>query len=258
VRGESSPNRGAVSNAYLAWSRRSLHWAGLAAAVLLLVGAAAALWPTPTRVIVIGDSHVKGTQSQPRGPSFVEVLREGLGWRYEVVGAGCGGSTVRDWTHDGPTFNCSMRNAYPELGRPHLPAEIVVVLLGTNDAVGFGEPRPLDPQLYAQEMQELVRRVQHDGGQHILLLGPPPNPLARLLAPRRLRDYSEALAALAEQEPHVYMGPDLQQVVDLEEHFGGRTAHMNAAGHRLVGERLALAVRVLHASVGRNEAPEAR
>jgi lysophospholipase L1-like esterase len=226
--------------------------------VLLLVGGAAALWTTRIRVVVVGDSHVKGRQSKPRGASFVEVLREELGWRYEVVGAGCPGSTVHDWTHDGPTLGCSMRNAYPIRGQPHLPAEIVVIMLGTNDAVGFGEPRPLDPQVYAQEMQELVRRVRHDGGQHILLIGPPPNPLARRLAPRRLRGYSEALAALAEQEPNVHMGPDLQQFVDLKEHFGGRTAHMNAAGHRLVGERLALAVRVLQASADRNAAPEAR
>jgi lysophospholipase L1-like esterase len=226
--------------------------------VLLLVGAATALWPAPTRVVVLGDSHVKGRQSEPRGPSFVEVLREELGWRYEVVGAGCGGSTVHDWTHDGPTFGCNMRNAYPIRGQPQLPAEIVVIMLGSNDAVGFGEPRPLDPQVYVREMQALVRRVRRDGGQLILLLGPPPSPLAWPPAARRLREYGEALAALAEQEPGVHMGPDLQHLIDLQEHFGGRSVHMNAAGHRLVGERLALAVRVLHAFAGRNAAPEAR
>ena len=242
--------RGAASSGRPAWSRRSLCWGGLAAAVLLLVGAATALWSTRTTLVVLGDSHVEGRQSEPRGPSFVEVLREELGWSYEVVAAGCPGSATHDWTHDGPSLGCSMLNAYPALGQPLLPAEIVVILLGTNDAVGYLEEKPLDPPVYAQAMQKLVRRVQRDGGQRILLLGPPPNPLAWMRAPQRLRDYSEALAALAEQEPGVYMGPDLHEFIDLKEHFGGRAVHMNAMGHRLIGERLALAVRALRDSGG--------
>ncbi len=250
-------NRGAASSGLSTRSRRSLRWAGLAAAVLLLIGAAIALWPAPIRVVVLGDSHVKGGQSEPRGPSFVEVLREELGRRYEVVGAGCGGSTTYDWTHDGPSFGCSLGNAYPEVGRPHLPAEIVVILLGTNDAAGFGEPKPIAPKVYAEAMEELVSRVQRDGAKRVLLLGPPTNPLARKLAARRLQLYSEALAALAEREPNVYMGPDLQELIDLEEHFGGRTAHMNAVGHRLIGERLAQAVRALHDSEGQSAEAQA-
>lgn len=224
---------------------------------MLLVGAAAALWLTRTKVVVFGDSHVAGGQSKPHGPTLVEVLREELGLRYEVVAAGCPGSTTLDWTHDGPSLACSLRNAYPELGRQHLPAEIVVILLGSNDALGFNEDRPLSPQVYARAMQELVRRVQRDGGQRILLLGPPPNPLARGRGARRLREYSKALAALAEQEPGVYMGPDLQEFIDLEEHFGGRRVHMNAVGHRLIGERVARAVRALRDSGGRNAAAKA-
>jgi lysophospholipase L1-like esterase len=220
--------------------------------VLLGVGAATALWLTRTKVVVFGDSHVKGQQSKPRGPSFVEVLREELGPRYEVVAAGCPGSSAHDWTRDGPSLYCSMLNAYPEVGRPHLPAEIVVILLGTNDAVGFSEERPLTPKVYAEAMRKLAGRTQGDGGQRILLLGPPPNPLVGKRGARRLRQYSKALAALAEEEPNVYMGPDLQEFIDSEEHFGGRTAHMNAVGHRLIGERLARAVRALRDSGGRS------
>ena len=240
--------RGAAPSGRPAWSRRSLRRAGLVAAVLLLVGVAAALWPTPTRLVVLGDSHVEGARSGPNGPSFVEVLRAELGPRYEVVAAGCRGSSSHDWTHDGPSLGCSIRNAYPKMGQLHLPAEIVVILLGTNDALGYGEQSPITPRVYAQAMQELVRRVQRDGGQRILLLGPPPNPLAGRPAQRRLRKYSKALVSLAEQEPNVYMGPDLQEFINLEEHFGGRRVHMNGVGHRLVGERLALAVRALRDS----------
>jgi lysophospholipase L1-like esterase len=250
-------NGGAASSGVPISSRRSLRWAGLAAVVLLLAAVATALWPTRTRVVVFGDSHVKGAQSKPRGPSFVEVLREELGARYEVVAAGCPGSSAHDWTRDSPGLHCAILNAYPEVGQPHLPAEIVVILLGTNDAVGYYEERPLSPQDYAQAMQELVRRVQRDGGQRILLLGPPPNPLAWSGSVQRLRHYSEALAALAEQEPNVYMGPNLQEFIDLEEHFDGRRVHMNAAGHHLVGERVAQAVRALRDSGARSAVPEA-
>ena len=240
-----------------AWSRRSLSWTGLAAAVLLLIGAATALWVTRTKVVVLGDSHVAGGQSKPHGPSFVEVLREELGPRYEVVAAGCPGSSTHDWTHDGPSLACSMGNAYPELGRPQLPADIVVILLGTNDAAGFKEERPASPRVYAREMRELVHRVQADGGRRILLVGPPPSPRPRWRGARRLRAYSKALAALAQREPNVYMGPDLQEFIDPEEHFDGRKVHMNAAGHRLVGERLALAVRALQDSGGRSAGAKA-
>jgi len=249
--------RGAAPSGGPAWSKRSLRWAGLVAAVLLLVGVAPALWATRTRLVVLGDSHVEGLQSSPQGSSFVEVLREELGWSYEVVAAGCPGSTTHDWTHDGPSLGCSLRNAYPELGRPHLPAEIVVILLGTNDAVGYGEERPFTPQVYAQTMQELVRRVRRDGGRRILLLGPPPNPRAWRRGAQRLQQYPKALAALAEQEPNVYMGPDLQEFINFEEHFEGRRVHMNAAGHRLIGERLALAVRALRDSDARGAAAKA-
>lgn len=246
--------RGAASSGQRAWSKRSLRWAGLVAAVLLLVGVATALWPARTRVVVFGDSHVTGRQSKPPGPNFVEVLREELGPRYEVVAAGCSGSTANDWIHDGPPLGCSIQNAYPDVGRPHLPAEIVVILLGTNDAVGFLEEKPLSPAVYTQAMEKLVARARRDGAQRILLLGPPPNPLARGLGARRLARYSKALAALAEQEPNVHMGPDLQEFIDLEEHFGGRRVHMNAVGHRLIGERLALAVRALRDSGGQSAA----
>jgi lysophospholipase L1-like esterase len=224
--------------------------------VLLLVGAATALWSTRTKVVVFGDSHVRGLQSKPRGPSFVEVLREELGPPYEVVAAGCPGSTTHDWTHDGPSLGCSIRNAYPMVGHPHLPAEIVVILLGTNDATGSNEGTPRAPRAYAEAMRKLAARTQRDGGQRILLLGPPPNPLVRGNAARRLRQYSKTLATLAEQEPNVYMGPDLQELINFEEHFGGRTAHMNAVGHRLIGEQLALAVRALHDSEGRSAAAD--
>jgi lysophospholipase L1-like esterase len=230
---------------------------GLAAAVLLGVGAATALWSTRTKVAVFGDSHVKGVQSKPHGPSFVEVLRKELGPRYEVVAAGCPGSSAHDWTRDGPGFHCAILNAYPDVGQPHLPAEIVVILLGTNDASGFNEERPLTPQVYAQAMQKLVRRLQRDGGQRILLLGPPPNPVANKLSAQRRLHYSEALTELAEQEPHGDMGPNLQEFIDLKEHFGGRKVHMNAVGHRLIGERLAPAVRALRDSGGQSAAAKA-
>jgi lysophospholipase L1-like esterase len=227
------------------------------AAVLLLIGIATSLWSTRTRLLVLGDSHVEGLQSNPRGPNFVDVLREELGWSYEVVAAGCSGSTTHDWTRDGDSLGCSILNAYPELAQPQLPAEIVVILLGTNDAVGFGEEQPITSQAYAQAMQELVRRVGRDGGQCVLLLGPPPNPLAWKRGRQRLKQYPKALAALAEQEPNVYMGPDLQEFINFEEHFDGRKVHMNAAGHRLIGERLAVAVRELRDSGARSEAARA-
>lgn len=195
---------------------------------------------------------------RPDAPSFVEILRTELGPGYRITAAGCPGSSVRDWTEDEATLACSMGGAYPLMGRPNLPADIVVVLLGSNDAVGFTEPSPVEPEEYARRMDRLTGRIAADGGREILLVGPPPGtfPRARPEPAERLRGYTEALRALAARHPHVHMGPALLEVLSRGDHFLPRKIHMNAAGHRAVAEALAPQLEALAATLPEHPAPE--
>jgi lysophospholipase L1-like esterase len=209
-----------------------------------------ALLAAAVSVLLLGDSHVAGAFAggTPAGAApFSEVLRRELGAGYSVAVAGCSGSSVRDWTVHTVDFFCAAGGAYPALARPQLPADVVVVLLGSNDAAGYLELTPVEPDEYARLMAQLVERIAGDGGHEILLVGPPPVPfpLARATRAVRLRGYTEALRALATGRPHVHMGPALLELLNRDDHFGPSQIHMNAAGHRAVGEALARDVAAL-------------
>jgi lysophospholipase L1-like esterase len=219
-----------------------------------------ALLAAAVSVLLLGDSHVAGAMGEGTPAdalAFSEVLRQELGEGYRVTAAGCPGSSVRDWTVNTVGWFCAAGGAYPALGRPQLPADIVVVLLGSNDAVGYLETTPLEPDEYARLMAQLLDSIAADGGREILLVGPPPAPFprARATPPARLRGYTEALRALAAERPHVHMGPALLELLNREDHFRSTQIHMNAEGHRAVGEALARHVAAVAAAL--REAPPA-
>ncbi len=91
------------------------------------------------KILFVGDSITAGGgASDPATGGFVALIAERFP-ELEVANAGCGGSTVRDWTLDGPTLPCAVLGAWTTLAEPELPASITHILLGTNDAVGFFE-----------------------------------------------------------------------------------------------------------------------
>jgi hypothetical protein len=202
-------------------------------------------------VLLLGDSHALGIV-RGGGPGFFQVVGEELGPDYEVRLSACPGSTSLDWTRpvqrDVP---CSLGGAYEALARPNLPADIAVVLLGTNDAAGFGERSPLSAASYEQAMRTLVAALLHDGVRHVLLLAPPPSagPFAGPRRRERLEAYREALRTLASETDRVSLGPDLLVLIEPGRHLPDGAVHFNAAGHRLVGERLAEDVRAVAAEL---------
>ncbi len=209
-------------------------------------------------VLLLGDSHALGVV-KGGGPGVFQLLGQELGAGYEVRLSACPGSTVLDWTREarGPA-RCMVAGAYGALARPHLPADVAIVLLGTNDAAGFGESGPVPPERYAEAMQTLVAALLADGVRHVVLVTPPPSagPYAGPDRRPRLEAYREALRHLADAEERVTSGPDLLELVKVGEHLDAGAVHLNAAGHRLLAEHLARDVRTLSSQEAGDPASE--
>lgn len=205
-----------------------------------------------TSVLLLGDSHALGLV-KGGGPSLFLVLGQELGPAYEVRLSACPGSTVLDWTRPARgEARCSTAGAYESLARPHLPTDVAAVLLGTNDAAGFGEAGPVSPEAYDRAMRALVDALLRDGVRHVILIPAPRSagPFAGPARTPRLEGYREVLHAIADENPRVSRGPDLLELIELDTHLPRGGVHFNAAGHRLAAERLALDVRAAAAGLG--------
>jgi lysophospholipase L1-like esterase len=207
-------------------------------ALLLLSGLASA---APTSVVLLGDSITNGSLSAPLGPSYEALLVDSLGAGFQISNIACGGSSSLDWTRSRGDAICGSSFVLPNLyeGRAlqELPAELVTILLGTNDAIGFFEPAPIEPSAYRSAIEELVLDLQDDGAGRILLMTPPPNPafshLAGLLGAYR----DEILALCAAPGDAVLCGPDVFTLLTPED-FASGNSHPNAYGHAKIAAAL--------------------
>ena len=225
-------------------------------------------------VLLIGDSITKGFISGPDGltRSCVEErcwaaqLAAQLGQGYRVIERGVGGATTLDWV--GPTAGIpfaeiegSLVPLFDGLVARDLPVDIVVILLGTNDAVGFGEDAPLPPDDYARNLELLTRRLLDRGVGRVVLLPPPPRRPSTGEVRVRLFGYRVAIERLCRamsgeesaKPPAVLCGPNLLDRLG-PEHFEKNDVHPNASGHRRIAEAVAETIEAL--SRGRHPEPD--
>ena len=182
------------------------------------------------------------------GASFAEVLTDQLGPGFDVRTRGCGGSSSLDWTLSNRGGLCGgvgffPRGLYGSLARPLLPADVVVLMLGTNDAIGFFEPMPVERDVYSAAMQEIVSNVLAHGGSQVALMIPPMHP-SSADANVRLMGYRQALLEICRAEDQATCGPDLSSLLGSQD-FSRGNLHPNAMGHFRIGEALAPVVRSL-------------
>jgi len=200
-----------------------------------------------TRVVLVGDSITRGSV-RGGGASFAERLAELLGRRYEVVNAGCSGSSSIDWTLSRPSRQCGgegrvEQSLFEAKLAPALPAPLVVLMLGTNDALAFHEPAPVAAEDYERALREILRESLDRGAAEIILLTPPPNPRSNPELHARLAGYRERVQTICHDTDRVHCGPDIFTLLDAGQHFNGVNAHPNASGHREIAEALARSVR---------------
>ena len=224
-------------------------WAAAALAAALIGCTAAEVEfeteaPPRFRVVLIGDSITAGLSSKPKGPSYADLLPERLGPDFEVVNLGCGGTSSLDWTRSRGARRCGGKftppNLYLARARPALPADLVTVLLGTNDSHGIGEDHWTSADEYGAALREIAADLLADGAGRVVLLGPPVDP-ARLGATLRIVRYGEALRAVCDEMPQVVCGPDVLLLLRRED-FGARNIHPNGPGHVKIADALAAAL----------------
>lgn len=239
------------------------------AAVALLAAPAAAqavAGADPTRILIYSDSNGWGwvpteagfpTVRLPDDQRFGGILQDTLGAGYEVVVDGLNNRTTDlddplDWGNvAGAAFNGAA--ALPEAIARELPLDLVVVMLGTNDAKA-----PFDRS--AEEIAEaaigLAEIVSTSTGvateyaaPEVLVVAPPPfgpmnhQSIAQFYAGGEAKSagFAEAFIAAGEDAAvPVFVAAD---VMGTSDGFDG--IHFTVEDHRQLGEALAVPVRDL-------------
>jgi lysophospholipase L1-like esterase len=220
-----------------------LQFASVVLLILALPGFAAA---APMHVLLIGDSITAGTVSDPAGPPYADILSEVLADGFNVTNVACGGASSLDWTLSEGGVVCGgqgfqVPNLYTARALPDLPADVVTLLLGTNDAIGFFEPVPVLPSVYQTAVQEIADNLLADGADRVLLMTPPPN-FWDATAQALLAQYRDQVLDICASGGSVVCGPDVFEILRPSD-FEVGNIHPNAAGHAKIAAALDVAIR---------------
>ena len=211
-------------------------------AVVALPASATAARRATFDVLLVGDSHTYGaTFVADGGDDFAELLALQLGEDFDIRNAGCAGSSSVDWVATNTNHLCRQgwewQDLFGNVARPLLPAHLATVLLGTNDAIGYGEPEPVAADAYAGHIDALIEALIAEGLADVVLMIPPLIPHGPI-ASERLARYRERLIERCTSDPIVHCGPDLQELLDPVAHFETGDLHLNGAGHAVVAQEL--------------------
>ncbi len=227
-------------------SAEAIHRGARARAALLIVvvgvfGSAAQAFPVS--VLLIGDSITVGAVSEPVGPPFGVVLADALGAQGSVTNVGCTGTTTIDWSVSHGNGLCGVAGWIGEsllLDRavPRLPRDVVTIMLGTNDAIGFHEPGriPVEPSAYGSAIDEIVGTLLAEGAGTVVLMTPPAN-FGRDEIMGRLAAYREEILARCADTGRIVCGPDVFTLLGPED-FEAGNLHPNRFGHEKIAAAL--------------------
>jgi lysophospholipase L1-like esterase len=143
----------------------------------------------PVRIVAFGDSLTYGWIPNPNPPSdrfsaedrWTGALQKELGSGYEVIEEGLDGRTTDAPDPTSPISGAQLDgSAYlPACLASHLPVDLVVIMLGTNDLKPMFNRTPLRIALGAGHLIELVNTLNGGVGTSyknpkVLLVCPPP------------------------------------------------------------------------------------
>jgi len=243
----------------------------LALIALVLFGLApaqsAAHQVEPTRVLLVGDSITAGrVGGNPDFPPYAVVLQELLGEkRFEVLNAGCDGSTIMDWTNPtpAPPMFCAFQGAFESKAVPLLPADIMTIMLGTNDSNGFFEfgcetPGwcPVNVETYHERLLLLVEKAKSHGVRRVILSGPPPRLNSRQAVWLRLEGYRIVTEKVCMDDRKVLCTESLFKLLGPDDFADRFDPHPNVAGHQKIAEAFEPVVRRASRQVLREKSAE--
>lgn len=162
-------------------------------AACLIAGAASAQEAEPKRVLVFGDSNSWGwmpieagvpTQRYPAADQWPEVMRTALGDDYVIMVDALSGRTTDVDDPTAPMDGAALNGAeyLPAAIAAHLPLDLVVIMLGTNDTKAQFQRSPFRIALGAGHLVEIAQSSgdMFGGGWYdydapeVLLVAPPP------------------------------------------------------------------------------------
>jgi lysophospholipase L1-like esterase len=206
------------------------------------------------RIMIFGDSNTWGyipvasgmTTRYPEDVRWPGVLRATLGQGYEVIDEGLSARTtdLPDPTLPHISGAGLDGSAYlPAAIATHLPLDLVVIMLGTNDLKKMFDRSPLRIALGVGKLVDIVSQVKGGVGTSytppkVLVLCPPP--LGNVAPPERAERYagglekSKALPAYYEAIAKA-AGAEFLDVGKLTATDGVDGIHLSAAAHKAIG-----------------------
>ncbi len=128
-------------------------------------------------ILCFGDSNTYGTNpSGGRWPLEVRwtgVAQELLGKEYRIIEEGCGGRTTV-WEDNLELHKCG-RPAFHVAMATHMPLDLVIIMLGTNDLKSRFSALPFDVANGAGELVKIAQDFKHTHGYpapKVLLISP--------------------------------------------------------------------------------------
>ncbi|WP_246148657.1 SGNH/GDSL hydrolase family protein [Skermanella pratensis] len=238
---------------------------GALTALMLLGGNAAQAADGATkRIMVYGDSNTWGyvpvesgpTTRYPQDVRWPGVLRVALGPGYEIIDEGLSARTtdLPDPTLPHISGAGLDGSAYlPAAIATHLPLDLVVIMLGTNDLKKMFNRSPLRIALGVGKLADIVNQAKGGVGTSypapkVLILCPPP--LGTVAPPERAErfaggiDKSEALPAYYEGIAAA-AGAGFLDVGKLTTTDGVDGIHLTAAAHKAIGNGVAEKVKAI-------------
>jgi lysophospholipase L1-like esterase len=238
---------------------------GILTVLMLLAGSTAQAAEGATRrIMVYGDSNTWGyipvesglTTRYPENVRWPGVLRAALGPGYEVIDEGLSARTtdLPDLTLPHISGAGLDGSAYlPAAIATHLPLDLVVIMLGTNDLKKMFDRSPLRIALGVGKLVDIVAQTKGGVGTSypmpkVLVLCPPP--LGAVAPPERaerfaggiekskaLPPYYEAIAKAA--------GAEFLDVGKLTATDGVDGIHLTASAHKAIGTGVAEKVKAI-------------